>query len=73
MDSRLARKLAGYRLDLRRDPFYSDTKREEHKADITGVKVADDNQSADLIIEGRHPNYVYHTRIDAMSEKGEKI
>ena len=48
-------------------------KREEHKANVTAVKVSDDRKSAELIVDGRRANYVYHIRIDATSEKGEKM
>lgn len=54
-------------------PFYGGPKREEHKANVTGVKVSDDRKSAELIVDGRRPNFVYHIRIDAESEKGEKM
>ena len=54
-------------------PFYGGPKREEHKANITAIKVADDRKSAELIVDGRRPNFVYHIRIDAISEKGEKM
>jgi hypothetical protein len=54
-------------------PFYGGPKREEHKANVTGVKVADDRKSAELIVDGRRANYVYHIRIDATSEKGEQM
>jgi len=54
-------------------PFYGGPKREEHKANVAGIKVADDRKSAELIVDGRRPNYVYHIRIDATSEKGEKM
>ena len=54
-------------------PFYGGPKREEHSANVTAVKVADDNKSAELIVDGRRPNYVYHIRIDATSAKGEPM
>jgi len=54
-------------------PFYGGPKREEHKAKVTDIKVADDRKSAELIVDGRRSNYVYHIRIDATSESGEKM
>ena len=52
---------------------YGGPKIDPHQVVPTSVLVSGDRKSAELVIEGRKPNYVYHIRIDATSEDGEAM
>jgi len=54
-------------------PHYGGPKKEEYEAAISKITVSADRKSAELVVEDRRPNFVYHIRIDATSEKGEKM
>ncbi|MFN3166700.1 MAG: hypothetical protein ACE37H_06510 [Phycisphaeraceae bacterium] len=54
-------------------PFYGGPKREQHDVVPTKVTVAEDRKSAELVIEDRKPNFVYHICIDAVSAEGEAM
>ncbi|MGB0766828.1 MAG: DUF7133 domain-containing protein [Phycisphaeraceae bacterium] len=52
---------------------YGGPKKDVHHVVPTAVRVSEDRKSAELIIDNRKPNYVYHIRIDATSEDGETM
>ncbi|MEM1354208.1 MAG: hypothetical protein AAGH88_04920 [Planctomycetota bacterium] len=54
-------------------PFYGGRKREAYKVTPSQVIVAEDRTSVELVVEDRRPNFVYHIRIDAVSDDGEKM
>lgn len=54
-------------------PFYGGPKREPYTITPSEIIVSEDRKSAELAIEDRRPNFVYHIRIDAESDTGEKM
>ena len=54
-------------------PFYGGPKRDPYKVTPTGVIVAKDGKSVELLINDRKPNFVYHIRIDAKTAGGETM
>lgn len=52
---------------------YGGPKKDEHVVVPKMVRVSEDRKSAELVIEDRKPNYVYHIRIDAASADGEQM
>lgn len=54
-------------------PFYGGPKRDAYTLTPSQIVVADDRKSVELVLEDRRPNFVYHIRIDAVSDEGEKM
>lgn len=54
-------------------PEYGGPKKDEHRPQISTVRVAGDGLSAELVIPNRKPNYVYHVCIDAKTMEGEPM
>ena len=54
-------------------PRYGGPKEEQYQVKPSAVRVADDGKSAELVIEDRRENFVYHLRIDATTAQGEKM
>lgn len=54
-------------------PRYGGPKEGLHQVTPSAIRVSEDGKSAELVIENRKPNYIYHIRIDATTAEGEKM
>lgn len=54
-------------------PRYGGPKEDQHAVVPSAIRLAEDRKSVELVINQRKPNYVYHIRIDATSDDGQKM
>lgn len=52
---------------------YGGPKTDAHTIRPASIRISADRKSAELVVEGRQPNYIYYIRIDASSDSGEKM